>query len=256
MDLGAMLAGKRVLVTGASSGLGENFARLAAGCKAMVVIAARRKARLDKLAQELERLGSPQVTVLEMDVASEHSIDDAFAEIDASGAILDVVVNNAGVSNDGLSLTLPAADFDSLLAINVRGVWLVAVRAARRWVDAGRGGSIINIASILGERVMPGAMLYATSKAAVVHMTKSLALEWARHGIRVNAIEPGYIGTEMTDAMWDTDYGKALIKRIPMRRLGKPEELNGLLLLLATEAGSWMTGACVPVDGGHLCSSL
>src|SRR5256885_2205076 len=95
---------------------------------------------------------------------------------------------------------------------NVRGVWLVAARAAQRWVDAGRGGSVINIASILGERVMPGAMLYATSKAAVVHMTKSLALEWARHGIRVNAIEPGYIDTEMTDAMWDTDHGKALIK--------------------------------------------
>ena len=180
----------------------------------------------------------------------------AFAEIDASGTILDVVVNNAGASNDALSLTLPVSDFDSLMETNVRGVWLVAARAAQRWVDAGRGGSVINIASILGERVMPGAMLYATSKAAVVHMTKSLALEWARHGIRVNAIEPGYIDTEMTDAMWDTDHGKALIKRIPMRRLGKPEELNGLFLLFATEAGSWMTGACVPVDGGHLCSSL
>src|SRR3990167_4867343 len=232
MDLGAMLAGKRGLVTGASSGLGENFARLAAGCHAKVVIGARRKARLDKLAQELEKLGSPQVTVLEMDVASEQSIDDA------------------------LSLTLSASDFDSLMETNVRGVWLVAARAEQRWVDAGRGGSVINIASILGERVMLGAMLYATSKAAVVHMTKSLALEWARHGIRVNAIEPGYIDTEMTDAMWDTDHGKALIKRIPMRRLGKQEELNGLFLLFATEAGSWMTGACVPVDGGHLCSSL
>ncbi|MBI3533375.1 MAG: SDR family oxidoreductase [Selenomonadales bacterium] len=256
MDLGAMLASKQVLVTGASSGLGENFARLAAGCKAKVVIAARRKARLDKLALELEKLGAPQVTVLEMDVASEQSIDGAFAELDALGVTLDVVVNNAGAANDGLSLTLPAADFDALMATNVRGVWLVAARAAQRWVDAGRGGSIINIASILGERVMPGAMLYATSKAAVVHMTKSLALEWARHGIRVNAIEPGYISTEMTDAMWDTAYGKALIQRVPMRRLGKPEELNGLFLLLATEAGSWMTGACVPVDGGHLCSSL
>ena len=256
MDLGAMLASKQVLVTGASSGLGENFARLAAGCKAKVVIAARRKARLDKLALELEKLGAPQVTVLEMDVASEQSIDGAFAELDALGVMLDVVVNNAGAANDGLSLKLPAADFDALMATNVRGVWLVAARAAQRWVDAGRGGSIINIASILGERVMPGAMLYATSKAAVVHMTKSLALEWARHGIRVNAIEPGYISTEMTDAMWDTAYGKALIQRVPMRRLGKPEELNGLFLLLATEAGSWMTGACVPVDGGHLCSSL
>ncbi|MDP9878022.1 NAD(P)-dependent dehydrogenase (short-subunit alcohol dehydrogenase family) [Variovorax boronicumulans] len=256
MDLGAMLAGKRVLVTGASSGLGENFARLAAGCKAKVVIAARRKARLDALATELERLGSPQVTALEMDVASEQSIEDAFAAIDASGDILDVVVNNAGISGDGLALTLPTPDFDAVMSTNVRGVWLVSVQAARRWKAAGRGGAIVNIASIQGERVMAGITPYSTSKAAVVHMTKSLALEWARHGIRVNAIEPGYIGTEMTDEMWETDHGKALIKRVPMRRLGKPEELNGLFLLLATEAGSWMTGACVPVDGGHLCSSL
>jgi NAD(P)-dependent dehydrogenase (short-subunit alcohol dehydrogenase family) len=256
MDLGSMLKDKRILVTGASSGLGENFARLAAGCKAKVVIAARRKNKLDKLAGELEALGSPQVTVVEMDAASEASIDDAFAAIDSSGDILDVVVNNAGVSNEGLSLTLPTQAFDDLMAVNVRAVWLVAVRAARRWKDAGRGGSIVNIASIQGERVMPGITPYSTSKAAVVHMTKSLALEWARYGIRVNAIEPGYIGTEMTEAMWETDFGKALIKRIPMRRLGKPEDLNGLFLLLATEAGAWMTGACVPVDGGHLCSSL
>ena len=256
MDLGAMLKGKRVLVTGASSGLGENFARESARCGAKVVIAARRRQRLDALADELRQLGAPDVTVLEMDVASEASIDAAFAKIDATGDPLDVVVNNAGVSSAGRAMDMPTADFDSLMAINVRGVWLVAVQAARRWRDAGRGGSIINIASIQGERVAPGITPYSTSKAAVVHMTKSLALEWARHGIRVNAIEPGYIGTEMTDAMWDTEYGQALIKRIPMRRLGKPEELDGLFLLLATEAGSWMTGACVPVDGGHLCSSL
>lgn len=256
MDMGAMLAGKRVLVTGASSGLGENFARLAAGCKASVVIAARRKDRLDKLAKELDQLGAPQVTVLEMDVASEASIDAAFAAIDASGGLLDVVINNAGISNDGWALKLPTADFDAVMNVNVRGVWLVAVRAAQRWKEAGRGGAIVNIASIQGERVMAGITPYSMSKAAVVHMTKSLALEWARFGIRVNAIEPGYIGTEMTDDMWDKEHGQALIKRIPMQRLGKPEELNGLLLLLATEAGSWMTGACVPVDGGHLCSSL
>jgi NAD(P)-dependent dehydrogenase (short-subunit alcohol dehydrogenase family) len=256
MDMGAMLAGKRVLVTGASSGLGENFARLAARCKAQVVIGARRKERLEALAAELTALGASQVTVLSLDVASEASILSAFEQIDATGGALDVVVNNAGISGDGLALTLPTQTFDDIMAINVRGVWLVAVQAARRWKEAGRGGSIVNIASIQGERVMTGITPYSTSKAAVVHMTKSLALEWARYGIRVNAIEPGYIGTEMTDMMWETDYGKALIKRIPMRRLGRPEELDGLFLLLATEAGSWMTGACVPVDGGHLCSSL
>lgn len=256
MDMGAMLAGKRVLITGASSGLGDNFARLAARCGAKVVIAARRKARLDALAEELGSLGSPQVTVVEMDVASESSIDRAFADIDASGDLLDVVVNNAGVAGEGPALTLPSHDFDAVMATNVRGVWLVAVQAARRWKEARRGGSIVNIASIQGERVMPGITPYSVSKAAVVHMTKSLAVEWARYGIRVNAIEPGYIGTEMTDGMWESEQGRAMIQRIPMRRLGKPEELDGLLLLLATDAGSWMTGACVPVDGGHLCSSL
>lgn len=256
MDLGAMLAGKRVLITGASSGLGENFARLAARCGAHVVIGARRRDRLDALAPELRQLGAPGVRVLTLDVASEASIDAAFAELDAAGEALDVVVNNAGVSGGALALDVSTTDFDALMTINVRGVWLVSQRAARRWKAAGRGGAIVNIASIQGERVAPGITPYSTSKAAVVHMTKSLALEWARWGIRVNAIEPGYIGTEMTDEMWTTDYGKALIKRIPMRRLGKPEELNGLFLLLATEAGSWMTGACVPVDGGHLCSTL
>ncbi|CAN7767351.1 3-oxoacyl-[acyl-carrier-protein] reductase FabG [compost metagenome] len=256
MDMGTMLAGKRVLITGASSGLGENFARLAARCGAKVVIAARRKAKLDALAEELVRLGSTQVNVVELDVASEASIADAFAEIDASGDMLDVVVNNAGIAGEAAALRVATQDFDAVMTTNVRGVWLVAVQAARRWKQAGRPGSIINVASIQGERVMPGITPYSTSKAAVIHMTKSLALEWARYGIRVNAIEPGYIGTEMTDSKWETEQGQALIQRIPMRRLGKPEDLDGLFLLLATEAGSWMTGACVPVDGGHLCSSL
>jgi NAD(P)-dependent dehydrogenase (short-subunit alcohol dehydrogenase family) len=256
MDLGAMLKGRRVLITGASSGLGSHFARLAARCGAKVVIGARRKARLDALAAELQSLGSPQVNALELDVASAASVAQAFEAIAASGDALDVVVNNAGISGDGLAMEQPIEQFDEVMAINLRGVWLVATEAARRWKAAGRGGSIVNIASIQGERVAPGIAAYSTSKAGVVHMTRSLGLEWARYGIRVNAIEPGYIRTEMTDEMWETDYGKAMIKRIPMRRLGKPEELDGALLLLATEAGSWMTGAAIAVDGGHLVSAL
>lgn len=256
MDLGALLQGKRILVTGASSGLGQHFARLAARCGASVAVGARRKARLDALADELRALGAPQVTALELDVTSEASVADAFAAVAASGEPLDAVVNNAGVALDGLAIDQPLAAFDETMAVNLRGVWLVAVEAARRWRDAGRGGSIVNIASIQGERTAPGIAAYSTSKAAVVHLTRSLALEWARHGIRVNAIEPGYIRTEMTDEMWDTDYGRAMIKRIPMRRLGRPEELDGALLLLATDASSWMTGSVIAVDGGHLCSPL
>jgi NAD(P)-dependent dehydrogenase (short-subunit alcohol dehydrogenase family) len=256
MDLGAKLKDRRVLVTGASSGLGSHFAQLAARCGAHVVIAARRKARLDALALELQRLGSPHVTVLELDVASESSVHGAFEAIAASGPVLDVVINNAGISAAARAIEQPMAEFDEVMAINLRGVWMVATEAARRWVAAGRGGSIVNIASIQGERVAPGISAYSVSKAGVVHMGRSLALEWAKHGIRVNTIEPGYIRTDLTESMWETEYGAALVKRIPMRRLGRPEELDGALLLLATDASSWMTGATIAVDGGHLCSAL
>ncbi|WP_322050217.1 SDR family NAD(P)-dependent oxidoreductase [Paraburkholderia bannensis] len=256
MDLGIKLKGRRVLITGASSGFGEHFSRLAARCGASVVVGARRVARLEALARELRELGAPDVTVLSLDVTDATSVSAGFDTIYASGAPLDVVVNNAGISGDGLAIDQPVERFDEVMAINLRGAWLVATEAARRWRDAARGGAIVNIASIQGERVATGLAAYSTSKAAVVHMTRSLALEWARYGIRVNAIEPGYVRTAMTDELWETDHGKAMIKRIPMRRLGAPEEIDGALLLLATDAGSWITGAALAVDGGHLVSSL
>ncbi|MFP3501244.1 SDR family NAD(P)-dependent oxidoreductase [Burkholderia sp. SIMBA_062] len=256
MDLGAKLKGQRVLITGASSGLGAHFAKLAAHCGADVVIGARRRSQLDVLATELFSLGAAAVTIVELDVTSEESVKRAFDTVSATGKLIDVVINNAGISSAGLAIDQSIEHYDAVMATNLRGVWAVSVGAARRWREAGCGGSIVNIASIQGERAAPGLAAYSTSKAGVAHMTRSLALEWARYGIRVNAIEPGYVSTEMTDAMWDTEYGKALIERIPMRRLGKPEELDGALLLLATDAGSWMTGSVIAVDGGHLCSAL
>lgn len=256
MDLGAKLKGQRVLITGASSGFGAHFARLFARCGSSVVIGARRKGRLEELAAELASLGAPQATLVELDVTSAESVLRSFETIAVTGALPDVVVNNAGISGEGLAIGQPIEQYDAVMATNLRGVWLVATEAARRWKAAGRGGVIVNIASIQGERVAPGIAAYSTSKAGVIHLTRSLALEWARYGIRVNAIEPGYVRTEMTEAAWETPHGQALIKRIPMGRLGQPEELDGALLLLASDAGSWMTGASIAVDGGHLVSSL
>jgi NAD(P)-dependent dehydrogenase (short-subunit alcohol dehydrogenase family) len=256
MDLGALIKGKRVLVTGASSGLGAHFARLLARNGAALVIAARRKDKLAVLAEELSALGASHTTAVALDVASEASVREAFEEIAATGPELDVVINNAGISGDGLAIDLPLQEFDAVVGTNLRGVWLVATAAARRWKSAKRGGAIVNIASIQAERVAPGLAAYSASKAAVVQLTKSLALEWARFGIRVNALEPGYIGTELTAELWSQPYGLEMIKRIPMRRLGEPQDLDGALLLLGTSASSWMTGSVLAVDGGHLVSPL
>jgi NAD(P)-dependent dehydrogenase (short-subunit alcohol dehydrogenase family) len=147
-------------------------------------------------------------------------------------------------------------DFDQVIATNLRGVWLLSTVAARQWRDAKRGGIIVNIASILGLRVVGGTAPYVVSKAGVVQMTEVLALEWARFGIRVNALCPGYIATDINAAFFESDPGQQMIRRIPMRRLGQPEDLDGAFLLLATDASAWMTGTAVPVDGGHLVSSV
>lgn len=256
MDLGAMLKGKGVLITGASGGLGAHFAQVAARHGARVVIGARRKGKLDALATELKALGAQSVLAVDMDVGDDASITAAFAAIDADGGPVDVVVNNAGVGGDGAAIDMPPADFDATIATNLRGVWLTSTEAARRWRTAKRGGAIINIASILGERVMHYVVPYSATKAAVIQMTKGLALEWARYGIRVNAIAPGYILTDINSDYFATEAGQAMVKRVPMRRLGEAGELDGAYLLLATDASSWMTGAVIPVDGGHLVSSL
>jgi NAD(P)-dependent dehydrogenase (short-subunit alcohol dehydrogenase family) len=247
------LNGKHVLVTGASSGLGRHFAQVLAAARAVVSLGAR---RADALAETVAKIGSDRAHGLVMDVSDAHSIEQAFDGAEARFGPINVVVNNAGITVTRAALDVDEATWDQVIDTNLKGVWLTAQSGARRMVRNGTGGSIVNIASILGVRVAGGVAPYAISKAGVVQLTKGLALEWARHKIRVNALAPGYIETELNDAFFSTEPGKALIKRIPQRRLGLASELDGPLLLLASDASSYMTGSVVAVDGGHLVSSL
>lgn len=245
------LSGKTALVTGASSGLGEHIARCLGGAGAALVLAARRADRLKALEAEFAK-SKVQAKAVDLDVTNSSSVEAALA---AAGPI-DILVNNAGISIVKPALEMPEQDWDAVVDTNLRGAWLMAQGAARRWVADKRPGVIVNIGSILGLRTIGQVAPYNASKAGLIHLTKALAMEWARHDIRVNAICPGYIETEMNSAFWKTPGGQRLIERIPQRRIGRPDELDGALLLLASHAGSFMTGSIVTVDGGHTVSSL
>jgi NAD(P)-dependent dehydrogenase (short-subunit alcohol dehydrogenase family) len=245
------LSGKVALVTGASSGLGAHFAKCLGEAGASVVLAARRADRLESLQAELTAKDI-KATAVDLDVQSAESIA---AALEKAGA-LDIVVNNAGISIVKPALEMPEKDWDAVVDTNLRGAWLVAQGAAKRWVANRRPGSIVNIASILGLRTIGQVAPYNASKAGLIHLTQALAMEWARYRIRVNAICPGYIETEMNGAFWKTPAGQKLIERIPQRRIGQPKHLDGALLLLASEAGTFMTGSVLTVDGGHMVSSL
>ena len=248
------LAGHHALVTGASSGLGRHFAGVLSAAGATVTVGARRESALADTVARLDGTGG-KAHAVPLDVTDPGSVAAAFAAAETRFGPVTVVINNAGVTSTGAALEMEEADWSFVIDTNLRGSWLVAQHAAQSMAAHG-GGSIVNIASILGLRVTGGVAPYAVSKAGVVQMTKALALEWARHRIRVNALAPGYIETELNDAFFASDAGKALVRRIPQRRLGEPRELDGPLLLLASDAGSFMTGSVVTVDGGHLVSGL
>lgn len=246
------MGAQRILVTGASSGLGEHFARVLAADGHEVLLAARRAHRLGRVVDQIRAAGGAAEAV-EMDVCDPDSVARAFEGI---GGRLDVLVNNAGITASQPALTIAPETFGDIIDTNLKGVFHVAQAAARRMAAEGGGGAIVNIASILGLRVAGNVAAYCASKAGTIHLTRALALEWARHGIRVNALCPGYIETPLNRDFFATEAGQALIRRIPQRRLGRLEDLDAPLRLLVSPEASYMTGTILAVDGGHLVSGL
>lgn len=249
------LSGQTALVTGASAGLGRHFAEILVRSGARVAVAARRLDRVRELEKTLAGEGG-QAMAVAMDVTKPESVAEALDIVETEFGTPDILINNAGVAGSSAALEVPVAEWDLVLDTNLKGAWTVAQQTARRMREAGVRGSIVNIASILGFGVSKGVAPYAISKAGVIHMTKCLALELARHGIRVNALAPGYVETDINRDYLLSDAGQAMIKALPQRRVGRPEELDGAILLLASDASSYMTGSIITVDGGHLVSSL
>jgi NAD(P)-dependent dehydrogenase (short-subunit alcohol dehydrogenase family) len=243
------LTGKRALVTGASSaGFGAHFARVLAEAGAQVVVAAR---RIEKLAELVTDLGG-NAAALALDVTDAQGVAKAIA---AAGAF-DILVNNAGASITKPLLEQGADDFDSVVDVNLRGAYLVAQEVAKGMIAKGAGGVIINVASILGLRQGGHVTPYAISKAGLIQLTKQFALELARYQIRVNALAPGYFVTDLNRDVLQSEAGAAMAKRITLRRFGAYEDLDGPLLLLASDAGRYMTGSILTVDGGHILLPL
>ena len=251
------LAGRVAFVTGASSGLGAQFARALAQAGAAVVLASRRVDKLKALRAHIEGEGG-DAHVMELDVTDRHSIKAAVAHAETEVGSIDILVNNSGVSTTQRIQDVTEGDFDYIFDTNVRGAFFMAQEVGKRMLARAQGtapgsytgGRIINIASMAGLKVLPQIGAYCMSKAAVIQMTKAMALEWGKHGINVNAICPGYIDTEINHHHWQTEQGQKLVNMLPRKRVGKPEDLDALVVLLASAQSHFVNGAIIAADDG------
>jgi len=249
------VTGKTALVTGASSGFGAHFAKILAQHGANVVVAARRTDRLEALVKDIINDGG-QALAVPMDVTKAKSIKTAFNSAEEKFGTVEILSNNAGVADAKMAVHIDEKSWDFVLDTNLKGAWLVAQEAGLRMIAAEKPGSIINTASILGLRAAISQASYATSKAGVVQLTRVLALEWGRKNIRVNALCPGYFITELNQDYFASDHGKAYIAGTPARRTGELSELTAPFMLLASEAGSFINGVALPVDGAHSIGNM
>jgi 3-oxoacyl-[acyl-carrier protein] reductase len=240
-----------ILVTGASQGLGRQFARVLAGDGAAVVLAARQIEKLRSLEAEIKAKGG-RAAAVQMDVTDTAGIARALDTAEAALGPVTVLINNAGIAIEKLSTEQTEADWDAVINANLKGAYFLATEMARRMIARKQHGNIVNIASVLGLSVMKFLSPYTISKAGIIQATKAMALELAANNIRVNALAPGYIDTEMNHDFWATPAGEKLTKRIPQRRVGAESDLDGAILLLASQASRYMTGTVVTVDGGFL----
>ena len=245
------LKGRVALVTGASSGLGIQFARALAENGAAIALVARRADRLRTLKEEIEGKGGKAVAI-EADVTDRAAMTRAFDAAEKAFGTVTILVNNAGIAHGGRAVEMPPEEWRKVLSTNLDAVFFWAQEAARRMLAAKKQGAVVNIASVLGFAVAKGAVAYATAKAGVVQVTKALAVELAFKGVRVNAIAPGWFVTEMNDDYLNSEAGTAIKREIPMGRFGNAGDLDGALLLLASDAGSYITGATIVVDGGQV----
>lgn len=247
--------GKVALITGAGTGLGRQFAVSLAEAGATVALAARRREKLSETAALVEAIGGKAICI-DLDVTDALSITSCVREVESEAGTPDILVNNAGIARQAFLTDISEEDWDAVLDTNLKGVFLVAQAVAKAMMTAERPGSIINIASILGLGVSKALASYIAAKSGVIQLTKAMALEWCRNGIRVNAIAPGYFVTEINEKAFEQGAHELVKQHVPMGRVGEMAEISGPLLLLASDAGSYMTGSIITVDGGHLIKSL